>query len=1089
MDINFDLGVGDSNLGTTLGELRESFVKLRDESAHSRKEAEQAFQKMAEGGEDAAKSLVTYTKKTKEQAATIEALTKKLDELEKQKKDTFSSTEIVKYEKEIEELKQEVKGLGQTFEQTGTQATTSSKKMAAEFEVLAGVIEAAKVELQQMKPGAEFDKLSSEIKASQIAFNGLSKEVDENGNSLISNKKQLREMQEVMQDLKIAGLDTTEAYRNLSAQAGALKDTIGDVNEEIKQTSSDTQGVDQVIRGVDLLANSYGALQGIQALSGEEDENMQRTMVKLNTVMVISNGLQQVLTELRRRDNVVTAAQIGLQKLYAVVIGTSTGALKAFRIALAATGIGLLVIGLIALVQKMNEWSDSSEVAKEKAEDLNKVIDTQNNLLSQNLNGLNRRTSETIAALEAVGAKESEIARTRIFSLEQQRELREKDLADKAKAYDAAFKLDKESFEKAAEAYTASQESLKDLDSQIKIAKLQNQKQLADEQQKAADEYSKKAIAAEEKRLKAIEERNKRILELEKQLTEARLGAIAESREKEIAIEKEATAETVKQLKENYGKAYGKEKQLIQANLEQEQLNHNARLLAIDIGYYNQAIEALQTANKTTADFLLGDREKEKSDIRDRFASALLEIKDAQKKIDDAVAVESSTGRSAAGSKTLKLLKEREKLGEAEIKLSAQINKELQEADLQFDLQALADQEELYKAQLDLLRISGVSEEELTKLKEQNKLQITIDFAKKQLELLEKIGGEENALRILQIRKVIQDAENELSKSENATGERDLFDILGLKMSDAEKQAVVGGFMSLANSISDLFTASINARIEESERLIAQFEKQINAQENIVDREKELMKEGRANSFSVEQQKLNDLKAQKAKEVEELEKAQKKEAEIAAAQIVINGVLAASNLAVSAANFFAQSSKYGPIAGTILALAAIGTMLTTFVAAKKQANASARDVESFNYGGGIDLTSKGSSHQAGGISFYDNNGKQLGEARQGEYGYFFKDGNKAKQFKPLFDFINSDKAFTSLLSPIGLKIPLEGTKRDMAKASEASFVIVPDSANTPLLVEQNETLKQIAANTGKSTAHYPGYRVETEKNRVRKILN
>jgi hypothetical protein len=41
------------------------------------------------------------------------------------------------------------------------------------------------------------------------------------------------------------------------------------------------------------------------------------------------------------------------------VVGTSTGALKAFRLALAATGVGLLVVGLIALIENFDKIKDA----------------------------------------------------------------------------------------------------------------------------------------------------------------------------------------------------------------------------------------------------------------------------------------------------------------------------------------------------------------------------------------------------------------------------------------------------------------------------------------------------------------------------------------------------------------------------------------------------------------------------------------------------------------------------------------------------------------------------------------------------------
>jgi hypothetical protein len=60
---------------------------------------------------------------------------------------------------------------------------------------------------------------------------------------------------------------------------------------------------------------------------------------------------QLLLDESALKTLIVTRAQAA----YSVVVGTSTGALKAFRIALAATGVGLLVVAIGALIANFDK--------------------------------------------------------------------------------------------------------------------------------------------------------------------------------------------------------------------------------------------------------------------------------------------------------------------------------------------------------------------------------------------------------------------------------------------------------------------------------------------------------------------------------------------------------------------------------------------------------------------------------------------------------------------------------------------------------------------------------------------------------------
>jgi hypothetical protein len=65
--------------------------------------------------------------------------------------------------------------------------------------------------------------------------------------------------------------------------------------------------------------------------------------------------VQQVANLLNKDSILITQGQAAAQALYAVAVGTSTGAMKAFRIALLATGIGAAVAAVGLLVAKWDE--------------------------------------------------------------------------------------------------------------------------------------------------------------------------------------------------------------------------------------------------------------------------------------------------------------------------------------------------------------------------------------------------------------------------------------------------------------------------------------------------------------------------------------------------------------------------------------------------------------------------------------------------------------------------------------------------------------------------------------------------------------
>jgi hypothetical protein len=65
--------------------------------------------------------------------------------------------------------------------------------------------------------------------------------------------------------------------------------------------------------------------------------------------------VQQIANLLLEESAIKTAVLTAKQAIYTTVVGTSTGALKVFRIALATTGVGALVIGLVALIENFDK--------------------------------------------------------------------------------------------------------------------------------------------------------------------------------------------------------------------------------------------------------------------------------------------------------------------------------------------------------------------------------------------------------------------------------------------------------------------------------------------------------------------------------------------------------------------------------------------------------------------------------------------------------------------------------------------------------------------------------------------------------------
>lgn len=206
-----------------------------------------------------------------------------------------------------------------------------------------------------------------------------------------SLKKQLREAQQDVQALSDKFGATSEQAIEAAKRAAELKDQIGDAKSLIDAFNPDAKfkALSASLSGV---AGGFAAVQGAIALFGVESEAVEKTLLKVQSAMAISEGLQNVgesidsfkqlgtviksttafqtaynfvmgeKAAIQKTDvattiasTVATKAQAAATNTATVATTASSVAMKVLRGAILATGIGALVIGLIAVVQNFGK--------------------------------------------------------------------------------------------------------------------------------------------------------------------------------------------------------------------------------------------------------------------------------------------------------------------------------------------------------------------------------------------------------------------------------------------------------------------------------------------------------------------------------------------------------------------------------------------------------------------------------------------------------------------------------------------------------------------------------------------------------------
>jgi len=235
--------------------------------------------------------------------------------------------------------------------------------------------------------------------------------------NLGSLKSQLREAQaEVAKMSEKFGAASIEAS-NAAKAAGILKDKIGDAKALTDAFNPDAK-FKSVTASISGVAGGFAAYQGAMNLVGVKSQEVEAALLKVQSAMAISQGLQSVgesIDSFKQLGAVIKSTSV-FQGLYnfiqtgsfaaitatttaqvaettatvaqeVAIVATTTAttgatvAMRIFRAALISTGIGALIVGLLMAADALGLFSDNSAIAEENQKKLDKALEDTNKAL------------------------------------------------------------------------------------------------------------------------------------------------------------------------------------------------------------------------------------------------------------------------------------------------------------------------------------------------------------------------------------------------------------------------------------------------------------------------------------------------------------------------------------------------------------------------------------------------------------------------------------------------------------------------------------------------------------------------------------
>ena len=292
-------------------------------------------------------------------------------------------------EKEYQQARQGVSQLEQEYKKisiSGEQAAAASKSLTEKIAEQKSVIKQVEADVKALQkayesaaPGKAQNEVAADLNAAKQALeeekgilNSLTEAQERNKESNQRLSRQLRELQNDMARMRLNGEQNTEEYQKMAQKAAELSDTLGDLRAQTSILANDDANLQGFISGVNGLSGAFTTATGVMSLFASENENLARIQARVQSVMAITMGLQQVFNALNK-DSAFRLVTLTKAKEFLTAanyrLATSLGISNAAATALMATltlGLSVVITGVIVA---WNKLSDAQEAAAKKAQE------------------------------------------------------------------------------------------------------------------------------------------------------------------------------------------------------------------------------------------------------------------------------------------------------------------------------------------------------------------------------------------------------------------------------------------------------------------------------------------------------------------------------------------------------------------------------------------------------------------------------------------------------------------------------------------------------------------------------------------------
>ena len=509
----------------------------------------------------------------------------------------------------VKTLRQEIAALNEVLkntEQGSAEYNAAVQQIKNNQDLLSQAMNATKTEAGALE--GSYDSLTQKLNELKKAWKATN---DEAKRSKLANE--INEVKSSLNDLD----DSLGSFKtNSSDSLSTFKDAMNDAQDSIEPLKAKFESVQKVAAGV---ASGFAAFQGVVALMGVENEKLEKTFVQLQAAMAIAQGIGG-LGDLVEG---VSQAKVAFSKAITSV-KTFITSLKGIKLAIAATGIGALVVAVGMLVEHFWSMADAEDKVAENEKKIEDAATNAKKKIKEMKDELEETsTASKLALNDELLKKLNEVG---ISTTEATKAFEEYQEALDSLSYDEQAEAAKK-FQEQVDSIGKEIDKLKKAPIEINLPVVKPNLIGAMPGGKMLDENAKTLIA--EKAINdAYEERKQKIKELESEYGEYKKVANEATKalqETTIKNAKEQNDKAEEQRKENAQKAIENERKLkeqldeIQSRAHQKTIDTREEEIAELTKTYNSERDLLVKYGRDTTElteaFLI-----EKQEIIDRYA-------------------------------------------------------------------------------------------------------------------------------------------------------------------------------------------------------------------------------------------------------------------------------------------------------------------------------------------------------------------------------------------------------------------------------------------------------------------------------------